>query len=47
MSYEGAMLGGYLLPEKEFVTLMEELLDAKDKEIEMYLNNTLNFIDMR
>lgn len=47
MSYEGAMLGGYLLPEKEFITLMEELLDAKDKEIEMYLNNTLNFIDMR
>lgn len=46
MSYEGAMLGGYLLPEKEFITLMEELLDVKDKEIEMYLNNTLNFINM-
>jgi hypothetical protein len=46
MSYEGAMLGGYLLPEKEFIRLMEELLDAKDKEIEMYLNNTLNFINM-
>lgn len=46
MSYEGAMLGGYLLPEKEFITLMEELLDAKDKEVEMYLNNTLNFINM-
>lgn len=46
MSYEGAMLGGYLLPEKEFITLMEELLDTKDKDIEMYLANTLNFINM-
>jgi hypothetical protein len=46
MSYEGAMLGGYLLPEKEFIALMEELLDVKDKDIEMYLTNTLNFINM-
>ena len=45
MSYEGAMLGGYLLPEKEFVLLMQELLNIKDNEIETALNNTLNFID--
>lgn len=44
MSYEGAMIGGYLLPEKEFITLMIELLKEKDKIIEKYLDNTLAFI---
>lgn len=45
MSYEGAMLGGYLLPETEFIELMQELLQQKDKEIEIYLDNTLMHID--
>lgn len=45
MSYEGAMLGGYLLPEKEFIALMQELLKARDGDIETSLNNVLSFID--
>ena len=44
MSYEGAMIGGYLLPEKEFIALMIELLKEKDTIIEKYLDNTLAFI---
>ena len=45
MSYEGAMLGGYLLPKQEFISLMVELLQVKDKVIEVALDNTLKFID--
>lgn len=45
MSYEGAMLGGYLLPEQEFISLMVELLQVRDKAIEIALDNTLKFID--
>ena len=45
MSYEGAMLGGYLLPKQEFISLMIELLQVKDKVIEKALDNTLKFID--
>lgn len=45
MSYEGAMLGGYLLPKQEFISLMKELLQVKDKAIEIALDNTLKFID--
>lgn len=39
------MLGGYLLPEKEFILLMENLLQEKDKDIEKYLDKTLKYID--
>lgn len=39
------MLGGYLLPEKEFVQLMTEMLDAKEQNINLYLNNVLNYIN--
>ena len=45
MSYEGAMLGGYLLPEQEFIALMVKLLQVKDKDIEVALDNTLKFIE--
>ena len=45
MSYEGAMLGGYLLPKQEFISLMVELLQVKDKAIGVALDNTLKFID--
>ena len=29
MSYEGAMLGGYLFPEKPYIEIMEQLLQIK------------------
>lgn len=45
MGYEGAMLGGYLLPKQEFISLMVELLQVKDRAIEIALDNTLKFID--
>ena len=45
MSYEGAMLGGYLLPEKEFIQLMEKLLSEKNDDILNYLDKTLLYID--
>lgn len=45
MSYEGAMLGGYLLPQDTFIKLMTEMLDSNENIIELYLNNTLKYID--
>lgn len=45
MSYEGAMLGGYLLPEQEFILLMEELLKERDSMIQNSLNQTLKYIN--
>ncbi len=39
------MLGGYLLPEKEFIQLMTEMLDANEQIINSYLNNVLNYIN--
>lgn len=45
MSYEGAMLGGYLLPQDAFIKLMAEMLDSNENIIELYLNNTLKYID--
>lgn len=33
MAYEGAILGGYLLPENEFIQLMTELLNERGEEI--------------
>lgn len=41
MSIEGAMLGGYLLPEKEFKTLMKQLLDQNKGQFYGYINSTI------
>ena len=44
MSYDGAMLGGYLLPEKEFKEVFKKVLDQDKKEILIALQDVLNFI---
>lgn len=44
MSYEGAMLGGYLLPKDQFIPLMTELIEQNKDTIINSLNQTLNFI---
>lgn len=45
MSYEGAILGGYLLPRNEFVSLMTLLLKERfDEIIELYLKNILSCV---
>lgn len=44
MSYEGAMLGGYLFPEKPYIEIMEQLLQEKSQLIEIYLRKTKMYI---
>lgn len=44
MSYEGAIIGGYLLPHDEFVSLMEQLLIERKSDIYFYINKVLGHI---
>ena len=47
MSYEGAMLGGYLLPEKEFIEIMTLFLDQKQEIIFNQIDSVLKYIQQR
>lgn len=47
MSREGAMLGGYFLPEKEFKSLMIQLLKENRSLIENYLNAVILNIEAK
>ena len=44
MSYDGAMLGGYLLPEKEFKNALYTILQQDKNKILLALKNVLQFI---
>lgn len=44
MSYEGAMLGGYLLPEKEFKEAFVDILQKNKQKILIALQDVLKFI---
>lgn len=41
MSYEGAMLGGYLLPEEQFIQIMTQLLDKESNNILQHIDSVL------
>ena len=47
MSYEGAMLGGYLLPEKEFKEALSVIIKNDKNRFILALQDVLHFIELK